>query len=374
MLQGHAVLLASTSFFTSQKHSALRLIAVKLLWITCAALLLSPLAQAVPYAQQTSFGLPVAAIQAAQTQTSVTGTWQPLPTLQGGRLESAPITVPPFNELIPSWNVLGAVGAPFTLEVRVRRPNGQWTPYFNFGVWRAAGKRQSAPVVKTGDGTVNTDVLTLPYRSTAFQYRAAVEAGQHVSLLSFNTSDTALRFREQGRAGRPLVWNKTLTVPGLSQMIYPGGEVWCSPTSVSMLLGFWGKSVRVPDAAQATYDSVYDGFGNWPFNMAYAATRGMQAFVTRLGSLRDAEVFLQRGIPLVLSVRFRAGELPGAPLSWSDGHLMVLVGFDAQGNPVLNDPAAKSDASVRRTYPRAVFERLWLNHAGGMTYVITPRS
>lgn len=360
---------------TPRKHSAVNLRAVKLFWMTCAALLLSPLAHAAPYAQQTSFGSPVAAVQAAQTQMSVTGTWQALPALQSGRLESAPITVPPFNELIPSWNVLGAVSAPFTLEVRVRRPNGQWTPYFNFGVWRAAGQRLSAPVVKTADGTVNTDMLTLPYRSTAFQYRAAVQAGQQVTLLSFNTSDSALRLQEQGRAGQVQAWNKTLSVPGLSQMIYPGGgEVWCSPTSVSMLLGFWGKPVRVPDAAQSTYDSAYDGFGNWPFNTAYAATHGMQAFVTRLGSLRDAEAFLQRGVPLALSVRFRAGELPGAPLSWSNGHLMVLVGFDAQGNPILNDPAAKSDASVRRTYPRAVFERLWLNHAGGMSYVIAPRS
>ncbi len=360
---------------TPRKHSAFKVMAVKPFWITCAALLLAPVAQAAPYAQQTSFGVPVAAVQAAQAQTGVAGTWQALPALQSGRLESAPITVAPFNELIPSWNVLGAADAAFTLEIRVRRPTGQWTPYFNFGVWRAAGKRLSASGPQTADGMVNTDTLTLPYRSTAFQYRAAVAAGQQVTLLSFNTSDTALKLREQGRAGQLQTWNKTLTVPGLSQMIYPGGgEVWCSPTSVSMLLGFWGKPVRVPDAARATYDSAYDGFGNWPFNTAYAATQGMQAFVTRLGSLRDAEAFLQRGVPLALSVRFRPGELPGAPLSWSNGHLMVLIGFDAQGNPVVNDPAAKNDAGVRRTYPRAVFERLWLNHAGGMTYVITPRS
>ena len=64
--------------------------------------------------------------------------------------------------------------------------------------------------------------------------------------------------------------------------------------------------------------------------------------------------------------------LPGAPLTFSDGHLMVLVGFDAGGNPVLNDPAAPTDAGVRRSYPRAAFERQWLTHSGGLSYVIAP--
>lgn len=132
-------LLAVVGALTPRKHSAVKLRGVKLLWMTCAALLFSPLAHAAPYAQQTSFGSPMAAVQAAQAQTSVSGTWQALPALQSGRLESAPITVPTFNELIPSWNVLGRADAPFSLEVRMRKPNGQWTPYFNFGVWRAAG-------------------------------------------------------------------------------------------------------------------------------------------------------------------------------------------------------------------------------------------
>jgi hypothetical protein len=347
---------------------------VKLSRLLLPAALLTPLAAAAPYSQQTSFGQPSPLIRAAQAQSSLPATWAALPDLRGGQLESAVVEVAPFNELIPSWNVTGSATSRFTVEVRVRRPDGRWTPYFGFGTWSASGPRASVPVTRTADGTVNTDTLTLPYRSTAFQYRATLGSGLDAQLLSFNTADTALRLRDQGAAGQPGAWNKVLEVPGLSQMIYPnGGPIWCSPTSVSMLLGFWQRPVRVPDAARATYDPTYDGFGNWPFNMAYAATQGLQALVTRLGSLRDAEAYLQRGLPLALSFRFKAGELPGSPLAWSNGHLLVLTGFDAQGNPVVNDPAAPSDASVKRTYPRAVFERLWLNHAGGMAYVMAPR-
>jgi hypothetical protein len=70
---------------------------------------------------------------------------------------------------------------------------------------------------------------------------------------------------------------------------------------------------------------------------------------------------------------WKVGELSGAPIPSSEGHLMVLVGFDAKGNPVMNDPAAPTDAGVRRTYPRAAFEKLWLTHSGGLSYVIAPQ-
>ncbi|GGS09173.1 peptidase C39 family protein [Deinococcus sedimenti] len=337
--------------------------------------LLTSAAAAAPYAQQTSFGSPVPVLRSAQAQTAVPFSWAPLPDVSGDRLNGPVVTVAPFNELIPSWNVTGPAASAVRMEVRVRRPDGRWTPYFTFGTWRAVGARSSAPVTRSADGTVQTDTLTLPFRSEAFQYRVTLGAGLRVELLSFNTSDAALRLRDQGKVGQPSAWNQVVQVPGLSQMIYAGGgPIWCSPTSVSMLLAFWQRPVRVPDAAQATYDQAYDGFGNWPFNTAFAGTQGLQAFVTRMGSLRDAEAYLQRGVPLAVSVRFKAGELPGAPLTSSTGHLLVLVGFDAQGNPVVNDPAAPSDAVVRRTYPRAAFERLWLNHAGGMAYVMAPRS
>lgn len=338
------------------------------------AALLSSGASAASYTQQTGFGVPATSIRLAQQQTSVLSTWQALPGRKGDTLESAPVKVAPFNELIPSWNVSQPASSSVVVEVRVRRPTGGWTPYFNFGTWRAAGPRSSPVARTTSDGTVNTDTLTLPFRSTAFQYRLTLGTGSQLNLLSFNTSDTALRLRDQGRVSPGAAWGTVLNVPRLSQMIYPnGGEIWCSPTSVSMLLGFWRRPVQVPDAARSTYDPVYDAFGNWPFNTAYAATQGLQAFVTRMGSLRDAEAYLQQGLPLAVSVRFRTGELPGSPIPSSSGHVMVLIGFDAQGDPVLNDPAANSDNEVRRSYPRAVFERLWLTHSGGMAYVMAPQ-
>ncbi len=184
-----------------------------------------------------------------------------------------------------------------------------------------------------------------------------------------------------------------LDVPRYSQMThegdYPqwngGGEAWCSPTSTSMVLGYYDRLPAprlyawVPSghtdpwvdyAARSTFDRAYDGTGNWPFNTAYAAPRAGKAFVTRLRSLREAEQFIAAGIPLVASISFGRGELDSAPMSSTGGHLLVIVGFTSSGDVVVNDPAARTRAGVRRTYDRAQFERAWLPTSGGTVYVI----
>ena len=61
--------------------------------------------------------------------------------------------------------------------------------------------------------------------------------------------------------------------------------------------------------ARRTYDASYEGTGNWPFNTAYAASRGLHAFVTRLRSLAEAETLVAAGIPVIASVSFSAGAL-----------------------------------------------------------------
>ena len=130
----------------------------------------------------------------------------------------------------------------------------------------------------------------------------------------------------------------------------------------------------VDHAARYTYDTRYDGTGNWPFNTAYAAHYSLDSFVTRLASLRDAEAFIKSGIPLVASIAFARGGLDGAPISSTPGHLLVVTGFTKAGSVIVNDPAAASSSSVRRVYSRAQFEKAWLGGSGGVVYVIHPTS
>ncbi|MEV5764144.1 peptidase C39 family protein [Micromonospora sp. NPDC052213] len=192
----------------------------------------------------------------------------------------------------------------------------------------------------------------------------------------------------------PAAWGTVLDVPRYSQRLHAGahpqwgggGDSWCSPTCTSMVLAFWdaapapdryawvtpaGPRPVVVHAARHCYDHAYAGAGNWPFNTAYAGLHGVDAFVTRLRSLAEAEAFVAAGIPLIVSAAFTAGQVPGLDYDTA-GHLLVLVGFTDTGAPVLNDPYAPDDDGVRRTVDRDRFEAAWQAGSGGVAYVLRP--
>src|SRR5205807_7928994 len=127
-------------------------------------------------------------------------------------------------------------------------------------------------------------------------------------------------------------------------------------------------------AARATFDYHYQGAGNWPFNTAYAASYGLEAEVTQLRSLNEAEQFIKAGIPLVASLAFEPNKLTGFLFRGTNGHLLTIIGFTAQGDVISNDPASSSDSVVRHVYDRTEFERAWLTSTGGIVYVIHPTS
>ena len=116
----------------------------------------------------------------------------------------------------------------------------------------------------------------------------------------------------------------------------------------------------VDHAARFTFDAAYDGTGNWPFNTAYAAHYGLDAFVTRLRSLQEAELFLAAGIPLVASIAAGPGELDGFLLpQGTAGHLVVIVGFTDDGRPDRQRPGgALERRGAPHLRPGAVRARL----------------
>jgi hypothetical protein len=274
-----------------------------------------------------------------------------------------------FTELVASWSVSTPRGS--WVEVAAQ-PRGSRT-WHELGQW-SSGARPARRTSVPGDPEVETDVwrprgetvgyrlrLRMHGRSTPVLDRigAVVSAGT-----VRGTTSSPLRRRE-----------RVLDVPRLSQMTWKevGGRGWCSPTSVSMVLSHAGTLPSATDiraAARQVHDPAWEGTGNWSFNAAWAATVAGNAFVTRLHDLRDAERFVDAGIPLVASVAYTRGALKGAPTRATDGHLVVIRGFTADGDVVTNDPAAASERSVRRTFDRGEFERAWLDGSGGTVYVV----
>jgi hypothetical protein len=301
----------------------------------------------------------------------------------------SPVTTTSFGffQAIASWNADTPGGSWIETQIRAQI-GGRWTKFYNLGVWAADNstiQRHSVNQQGDADGTVAVDTLVLSAAktpATAFQLKlrlfsttgTAIPAVRNVSLAFSMTPGKAGTLTP----GNPALWNRTLDVPRCSQMVYPdGGEVWCSPTSTSMVLGYLEQDTgpcapRVHAAVEGVFDWLYDGHGNWPFNTAYAATHGFEAYVARFSSMAQAEEWIAAGVPVVISYAWKKNTLDGAPIPSSNGHLAVLVGFDASGNPVVDDPAAASDDAVRRTYSRSQLESLWLEHSGGTVYLIYP--
>jgi hypothetical protein len=292
-----------------------------------------------------------------------------------------------FREAIASWNATTPAGTWLEAQLRALRGD-RWTKWFTLGIWAAdesAVSRHSVARQGDDDGTVAVDTLRLSGRvdpAPAFQARLRLFGTGGAEAPSVRALAVSTSIPASGPPalvpGDPGLWDRELPVPRCSQMVYPdGGAIWCSPTSVSMVLGYWGRTSGpcepiVRAAVDGVFDWAYDGHGNWPFNTAFAATHDLESYVARFGSLAQAEPWIAAGVPLIISFGWRGGELTGAPLPSSNGHLAVLAGFDVRGNPIVNDPAAPRDALVRRTYPRTQLERLWLSHSGGAAYVIYP--
>lgn len=291
-----------------------------------------------------------------------------------------------LHSAIASWNADAPEGSWVKISLRVQF-DGIWSRWYTLGIWTESSSPEDRHSVNGQDDErikIATDTLVVRegLRAQAIQMKIELNSRSDSQYPVINAAALVIDNKHAANytpsKGNPRRWNKTLPVPQFSQMVYPdGGNVWCSPTSVSMLLAFWQDYKGLPEplvreTVAGVFDPVYEGAGNWPFNAAYAATKGMNAAVSRLTGLDKAEEFIACGIPLAMSLSWKPGELTGAPVEKSNGHLVVLVGFDAQGNPVLNDPAAKEDALVQRVYQRREFEKLWRTTSGGVVYIISP--
>ncbi|MEU2927484.1 peptidase C39 family protein [Streptomyces sp. NPDC007251] len=300
----------------------------------------------------------------------------------------------PATEVVSSWNAQTPDGTWLQVELQGTYSDGAETPWYVMGRWAAGDqdiKRTSVDGQSDGKSSIWTDTFAIDDASTGLRltsYRLRLtlyrRPGTHLTptvwRLGAMGSDIPDRFTVP--ASTPGLAQE-LAVPRYSQEIhkgqYPqydgGGEAWCSPTSSSMIIEYWGGRLtpeqlswvdpayadpQVDNAARFTYDYQYEGCGNWPFNAAYAATfGGLQGVVTRLASLTDLETLIAAGIPAITSQSFLKTELTGAGYGTS-GHLMTVIGFTADGDVIANDPASPSDDAVRRVYLRREFENIWL--------------
>ena len=157
-------------------------------------------------------------------------------------------------------------------------------------------------------------------------------------------------------------------VPNLSQMVQPSSQCMrtCSPTSLSMLMGYHGKAYH-PAFVDRCKEPTTGLYGVWPLNIMQASRRG---FVAAAELVSNWSQLAMVATPFVASIRFEPNQLTHAPLAQTAGHLVLVRGTTATC-VLCSDPAAPTASTVERHYDLAQFTDAWLRHRGA-TYIAVP--
>jgi hypothetical protein len=285
----------------------------------------------------------------------------------------------PFTELIPSWNATTPPASGFSIEISVRDARSRtWSPFLYFGSW---GHVPAAPhEVTFPHGVVHVDTLILDRPADAYKIRANLasytfDAAPMIRRIAISYSGVIADESRRAAVSEPIkiegTWTRTLDVPYRTQADTPKPlrSQTCSPTSVSMVLQYWGRNFPTVDNAIAMYDAEHDQFGTWNRATARAGELGLDAWITRFRTWDAVKAQIAQGRPIIASIQFQRGEFPAAVLSHTNGHLIVIRGFTPTGDVIVNDPAnaSKGNAAI---YPAADLAKAWFGH-GGVGYVIS---
>jgi Peptidase_C39 like family len=269
----------------------------------------------------------------------------------------------PAVHLLPSFCALTTASYSARFEASVPGAGGEaWVATTSIGP-------ADFPDAESGDGPLRShiDVLVATRPVERVRLRLRLRADDAWAVLgapwavTLSTSDGGPVDASETPGRRAIA----IDVPAFSQMEEPEPvrRRICSPTSVAMVLALHGKNAAVADLAAEMLHVPLDLYGVWPSAIQAAARRGVAGYLLRFPGWTAAGWCLARGLPIVASVRYEAGELKNAAIPSTPGHLLVLTGLD--GDDVLvNDPAAATRADVRRRYRRDELTRVWLDRAG----------
>ena len=299
----------------------------------------------------------------------------------------SPEITPPmtWDQLVVSWNASAPPGTFLEVAAAANSPRGT-TKFYSLGRWTPDDQpfpRVSVSGQKDADGQVDVDTLVLKHAAGAAQIRLTLGGTNGVlSAMKF----LGLSFCNSRAVPEPLpanraAWGKVLPVVERSQQSYAGGNGWCSPTSLSMVLAYWGSEsnranwkLDAPEVAAGVIDHNFKkATGNWAFNVAYAGgLNGMRAYVTRFSDISELEDWIALGIPVVISARYdllQDGRKPDL-----NGHLTVCRGFTENGDVVINDPWTDLKVeSVRHIYKRENVRRAWAT-SHNTVYLVYPET
>lgn len=274
----------------------------------------------------------------------------------------------PFDKLMLSANFRTATDGCLLVEVQVS-VGEKWSEFYKLGL--LSGKfKTSFPAQQDAFGHVETDELVLSSPAQAYRYRLKFYGDAELLLLAASIVRAPFTYDEKAAAHLPPE-PTVQPVTALSQMEQdtPHKRRICSPSSLYMALNSLGYVAPLQQILPRVFDQTADVYGNWLFNIAAAAEFGAQAFFRRFASLAELKEFVTPDSRVIASIAFKKDELPGAPLEKTQGHLVVVRGYE-KDKVLVADPAAATADKVLRAYDAVAFARAWLNNKQGAAYVV----
>ncbi len=247
----------------------------------------------------------------------------------------------------------------------MRYYKSSWSPWLTIGYWKnnfwTSKTTYGSTSFSGGDIDIDNAVLDSYYTKWQFKVEmkrsSSSEPSPSLWKLSFYVSDQKTTDNVNISS---IVNDKpfAIFIPTTHYYQYDldpgiGGDI-CSPTSVSMVLKSYNIDVDPLQFAKDNYDTYWGMFGIWPKAVQNAAEYNLNGEVTRYRTWSQAYDVLANGGRIVMSV--------GPPLY--TGHLMMLAGFDSQGNPIVHDPARKDD---NHKFNKTDLSKSWFSK-GGIAY------
>ena len=295
-----------------------------------------------------------------------------------GIYTSPEISTSYFTNLVGTWNVETPEGTEVEVLFQVRS-EAEWSMWFSYGKW-SSEKRASFKDQKDHIALMDIDTIIILGGKAAdgLKYKVIMSRNSiETSSPKLSAISAALKLSDND--DEIIVegdkWLRELEVPERSQMVIPEiGNIICSPTSVAMVMEYYGVNLPTEEVAEGVYDSGANIYGNWSFNVAYAGSKGFDAYVERYSSSAGIKNLIAKTMPVVASIRTKEkDDLIGAPQAYPSGHLIVVRGFTVKNGEeyiIVNDPAAPNHETVRREYKLSDFEKAW----SGIVYILEPKS
>lgn len=286
-----------------------------------------------------------------------------------GVYQSKAIEAKRFEELVISFNTRDLTDGSISFLVSIGNEES-FSDFFIMGSW-LDNKYRSGLRQEDDFARVSIDTLTnKDPNNNLIKLKVVINPGINTKLK--NISVTTAKENDEIKYDESKMINKVITVPRINQLSIPViGNSICSPTSVSMIVNYYGFNYKADEMAGLVYDHYSRIYGNWTFNASYAGS--LEGLVGRVEYITDFDIvidYIKNDIPLAFSITTSGMvDSKGVTASYPVGHLVVLIGFEEINGVwygVFNDPATSEDSNVERRYSMDQVFEAWKLY----TYVI----